>query len=791
MTLTAGARLGPYEILAPLGAGGMGEVYKARDTRLERDVALKVLPTHLAEDRAALARFEREAKAVASLSHPDILAIHDFGKHGNTTYAVMELLEGETLRDRLGRGRLPLRQVIEYGVHIARGLAAAHEKGLIHRDLKPENLFLTRDGRLKILDFGLARARAEAAGADVAGAPTVSGTEPGTVLGTVGYMSPEQVRGQPVDHLSDLFALGCVLYEMATGQRAFHRGSPSDTLAAILRDEPPEPAPGSGMPPPLERIVRHCLEKNQEARSHSAHDVAFALEALAPEATAVAPPRPASLMRRWLPAALAVAVLVGSFALWRQLRSGARPGARPPAPVRSLAVLPLANLSGDPEQQYFADGMTEALITDLAQLSGLKVISRTSIMQYKDSRKPLPQIARELGVEAVVEGSVQRHGDRVRISAQLIQAPSDTHLWARSYEAELRDILALQSKIARAIAGEIRLRLAPEEVRRLVSARRVNPEGHEAYLKGIHHFSRITLEGFEKARTHFERAIALDPDYAPPHAQLGMLFATMAVFGGMSPGDAAPRATSATARALELDDNLAEAHLARAIVLRDLEWDFAGSEREFRRTLELNPNHALARDMYGILLLIVGRYPEAEEQMRRALDLDPLNLDASNNLGFSLLAQRDYDRAIQAYRQTIELDPSFLMAHRELGLVLAHAGRPAEAVAEVEKAAALSRDPFTLAYVGHVYALAGRAAEARQILAGLERDAATQPISPFFLAYVQVALGEREAALRNLEEAFQQRQPQMIWIAMDPGLDPLRRDPRFRDLLRRVGLPSG
>jgi len=612
-------------------------------------------------------------------------------------------------------------------------------------------------------------------------------------MGTVGYMSPEQVRGQPVDHLSDIFALGCVLYEMASGSRAFQRDSASDTLAAILRDEPPEPDPGAGIPPALERIVRHCLEKNREARSHSAHDVAFALEAIAPSAHGAPPAVPAAAAARrrrpWALAALAIAGFAG-LALWWQIRPTG-PGAGPaPSPVRSLAVLPLANLSGDSEQEYFADGMTEALITDLAQLSGLKVISRTSIMQYKDSRKPLPQIARELGVEAVVEGSVQRQGDRVRISAQLIQAPTDTHLWARSYEAELRDVLALQSDIARAIAQEIRLQLAPEEAQRLASARRVNPQAHEAYLKGMHHVMRVNLEDFAKARSYFERAIELDPDYAPPYAQLGWLFDTMAVFGGMSPREAAPLAKAAIARALELDDGLADAHLARACVLRDLDWDFAGAEREFQRTLELNPGHALGRDMYAVLLAALGRLSEAEAQMRRAKELDPLNLDVNNNVGFILYAQRDYDRAIEQYRKTIDLDPSFVMAHRELGVVLSQAGRLEEAVSEARRAADLSPDPYTLSVLGHVSALAGREAEARKILAELESSAQRSAAAPQHVAYVLLGLGERSAALDRLEAAYDERQPQLIWMGLDPSFDPLRAEPRFQDLLRRIGVPD-
>jgi tetratricopeptide (TPR) repeat protein len=378
----------------------------------------------------------------------------------------------------------------------------------------------------------------------------------------------------------------------------------------------------------------------------------------------------------------------------------------------------------------------------------------------------------------------------VRISAQLIQAPTDTHLWARSYEAELRDILSLQSDVARAIAGEIRLQLAPEQAARLTGAPQVHPEAHEAYLKGLHHMARVSLEDFAKARSHYERAVAVDPSYAPPYAQLGFLYATMAVFGGMSPREAAPLAKAATAKALELDDGLADAHLARACVLRDLDWDFAGAEREFQRTLELNPGHGFARDMYGVLLGVLGRFAEAEAQLRKAQELDPLNLDISNNLGFILYAQRDFDRAIVQYRKTIDLDPSFVMAHRELGMVLSQAGRLEEAVSEAQKAAALSPDPYTLSVLGHVSALAGREAEARKILAELESSAQRSVAAPQHVAYVLLGLGERPAALDRLEAAYAERQPQLIWMGLDATFDPLRTEPRFQELLRRIGLPD-
>jgi non-specific serine/threonine protein kinase len=493
-----GTTLGHYRIVEKIGEGGMGEVYRARDERLDRDVAIKVLPEEVAEKPDRLARFEREAKAVAKLNHPNILDVYELGDHEGRPFMATELLEGETLRERLSGTSLGWRKATEIGAAIADGLGAAHEAGICHRDLKPDNIFITSDGRVKILDFGLAR-DVKAASADETHSPTVSRyTDPGAVMGTAGYMSPEQVRGEQADARSDIFALGSVLYETATGRRAFARDTAAETMTAILREEPEEPAAAdTAVAPELQRIITRCLEKNPEERFQSARDLAFALHSVSTDQVV---PRmkltegKTTQMRKapWTVAVVSVVVL-GAVAVMFGLGvfdGGAPAGER--ASIRSIAVLPLENLTGDPEQEYFVDGMTEALIADLAQIEALKVISRTSAMRYKNTDKPLPQIARELNVDGIVEGSVLRAGERVRITAQLIHASTDRNVWAKSYERGLEDILSLQKEVARAVATEIRVRVTEPEHDRLLEAGRLNPEAYENYLRGRWFWNRWT-----------------------------------------------------------------------------------------------------------------------------------------------------------------------------------------------------------------------------------------------------------------------------------------------------------
>ena len=555
----------------------MGEVYRAKDSKLDRDVAVKVLPESVASNPDMLARFEREAKAVAALSHPNILAIHDYGSQDGVAYAVMELLEGETLRDRLDRGHVPPKQAIDFTMQVARGLSAAHEKGIVHRDLKLENLFVSKDGHVKILDFGLAKRTEKTASGEETSAPTQSkGTEPGTVMGTVGYMSPEQVRGREVDHRSDIFSLGTILYELLSGKRAFKRDTASDTMAAILRDEPPELSEsGANVSPALEELVRHCLEKKPEDRFQTARDLAFnlaqassgavssrpAVPVAAKSTTALEPRRKALRI-----AGIVLAAAVAASLVWYLARRFG-PGSRSVV-IRSIAVLPLDNYSGDPSQDYFAEGMTDELTADLATISRLRVISRGSAMQFKGrQRPPTPEIARILDVDAVVEGSVLRSGDRVRITAELVDARADKQLWAKSFERNSRDVLALQDELASAIAGEIHVQLTPNERTRLAAAPTVNPEAHDAYLKGRYFFNRPSDENLSKAIALFEETVRLSPDFAPAYSGLSDAYLWAAFNEGvLTSSEAKPKAKAAAEKATQLDPDSAEAHTSLAVL---------------------------------------------------------------------------------------------------------------------------------------------------------------------------------------------------------------------------------
>ena len=797
MALSAGTRLGPYEVLAPLGAGGMGEVYRARDTRLGREVAVKVLPAAFSADPDRLRRFEQEARAASALNHPNILTIYDVGTHDSAPYVVSEFLDGETLRERLAGATLPARKAMDYGIQIAEGLAAAHEKGIVHRDLKPENLFVTKDGRVKILDFGLAKlTQPEVASGALTEVPTATaGTEPGVVMGTVGYMSPEQVRGQRADPRSDIFAFGAILYEMLTGRRAFRGDSAIETMNAILKDEPPEiSASRPGLSPALDRVVRRCLEKSPEERFQSARDLAFALQetvsgtAAAPPATALPASRSRSIL--WftslglsLVALLVVLIATNAGGLRGRLR-GRATGPR----IESLAVLPLENLSHDPEQEYFADGMTEELITDLAQIRSLRVISRTSVMAYKATKKPLPQIGRELNADAILAGSVQKSGDRVRITAQLIHAATDRHLWARSYERDLRDVLSLQGEVARAVTKEIRAAVTPQEEARLAKVRPVDPEAHELYLKGRYYWNKRTESDVRRGLEFFQKAIERDPAYALAYDGLSGAWLALGFYEGLSPRETFPRAKAAATKALEIDDGLAEARAALAMVNLLFEWNWAQAESEFKKTLELNPNYPAGHHWHAEFLTAMGRHEEAVAEARRARELDPLSLIINAWVGRQLYFSRRYDEAIAECRKTLELDTNFVPAHWLLGSALVQKARYPEAVAEFQEAVRLTEgSPRYLARLGHAYAVMGKLDEARRLLDQLVELSRHRHVSSYNLAVVALGLGERDRALGWLEKAYEERSSQMCFLKVEPLWDALRPDPRFHEVLRQVG----
>jgi serine/threonine-protein kinase len=769
----------------------MGEVYRARDTRLDRDVAIKVLPERTARDAHALSRFRRETKALAALSHPNILMILDVGEHENDSYAVMELLEGDTLRERLRTLGLDWRKALEIAAAIADGLAGAHARGIVHRDIKPENLFLTKNGVVKILDFGLARTGVPDF-TDPAAATLTVATQPGLVLGTVNYMSPEQVRGQMTDARCDIFSLGCVLHEMLTGKPPFARETSAETMTAILRHHPVLPSQGgSRVPPGIDPVVAKCLEKNADDRFHSAYDLAFTLRSvLAGSGATVARRRP---RLPWPAKAavgllLAAALFVGSFMFRRELRLVRREAGKT---IDSLAVLPMENVSRDPEQEYFVDGMTEALISDLAKIGGLKVISRTSVMRYKATTKSLPEIAKELNVDAVVEGSVLRVGERVRITAQLIHAATDEHLWTESYDRDLRDVLRLHSELARTIAQEIKGTLTAQEQTRMVEARPINPEAYEAYLKGRFFWDKRTSDDLQKAIEYFEQAVSLDPAWPLGYAGLADAYSLMPWYAAMPPSEAIPKARAAAAKALQMDESLGEAHATMAKLAVSYDWDWPTAEREYDRAIALSPNYATAHQWYSEHLLITGRHDAAIREITKAQELDPLSPVIGAQAGVVHYMAGDFAQAETRLRKTLELNPDFTGAKLSLAITLFLQGRLAEAITKAQEAVRLSNNgaPYA-AVLAYVYAKAGQPEEARRILDELTARSTEAYVAPTLFALVHAGLDERDRMFEWLERAYQERDVLLSRTLPDPLLAPMRSDPRFADLLRRVGLPE-
>jgi serine/threonine-protein kinase len=789
VTLEPGTRLGRYQIVAPLGAGGMGEVYRARDPDLGREVAIKVLPSAHSADPERLRRFEQEARAAGALNHPNILAIHDVGTRARTPYVVSELLEGETLRESLSSGALTTATSIDYAVQIAQGLAAAHARGIVHRDLKPENLFLTRDGRVKILDFGLAKlVRSAEGGGGEDQTPTLTrDTMPGTVLGTAGYMSPEQVAGRPADHRSDIFSLGAVLYEMLTGCQAFKRETGAETMHAILKEDAPALSGRSGIPVSLARVVQRCLQKRPEDRFQSAHDVAFALQAVS-EAPESRRKGPRAALAAGLAVLIAGVIAISSGGLKGRLSRGSTLDS-----IRSIAVLPLQNLSGDPEQEYFADGMTDALTFDLAKIGALRVISRTTAMRYKGTKKPLPEIARDLNVDAIVEGSTLRSGGRVRISAQLVRAATEQSLWADSYERDLRDVLSLQSDLARTIAHEIRVTVTPEEREDLAKVRVVNPAAHELYLKGRFFWDKRNQQTMGRAIAYFQQAIDKDPTYAAAYSGLADCYSSSGFsydLGSIAPTEAFPKAKAAVAKALEIDDEVADAHSSQGFIKLTYDWDFSGAEAEFKRALELDPRLANAHHWYAHNLIAMGRENDALAESKRALELDPLNPILSTHLGWHYVMAQDYDSAIAQLRKTLDFDPNYGLAHWYLGLAYEQKRMYPEAIRALERADdLLGRHLVVEADLAHVHAVSGNPRAARKILGGLRELSGQRYVSALEIAVICFGLGQKDEAFEWLDKAYAERADLLIYLKNDPRLGSLRAEERFRDLLHRVGLP--
>ncbi len=751
MTLSAGTRLGPYEVLAKLGAGGMGEVYRARDTRLDREVAIKVLPERLAQDAGALARFEREAKVVASLSHPNILAIHDFGREGPVAYAVTELLEGETVADRLLQGPLPWRRAAEISIAVAEGLSAAHVKGIIHRDLKPQNLFLTTDDRVKILDFGLARRDQPISADDATAAPTQTGTMPGTVLGTVGYMSPEQVRGEPTDARTDLFAFGCLLYEMASGQRAFHRRTAADTMAAVLNEGPAE-APVQNLPLGLRHLILRSLEKNPQTRFQSAHDLAFALKELLRTPSGEMP-----------------------------LSSGSHR-----RPLESLAVLPFANASGDADAEYLSDGIADTIIQTLSRLPNLRVMARSTLSRYRGVDVDPRLVGTELRVGAVLTGRVLHRGESLVVKAELVDARDGSQIWGETYNRRLEDLLALEADISREISEKLRLKITGEEVDRLARRSTESPAAHRLYLRGRFFLEKRSAESLRKAIEHFQQAIEEDPEYALAYAGIAECYDFQGFYGYRSPNESFPKAKAAANRALELDATIPEAYAARGVARFYYDWDVPGAEADYLKAIAAGPSYANARQYHAVLLAAVSRFDESFAEVGRAEELDPLSLPIKTTASWTRLLSRRFDEAVERLEAAIEMDPSFVPVRNVLTWAYLSKGDHARALEEGRTIS--GRGTNFLATFGVACAAAGRRTDADAVLRELEEISRQSYVSQVHVCFVHAWLGDAERAFQALDRAVRERDWNLIMLDVDPRADPLRADSRFEDVLRRVGL---
>jgi eukaryotic-like serine/threonine-protein kinase len=755
-----GRTISHYRILTKLGAGGMGEVYLAEDTALGRKVALKLLPEAHADEQSATRRLIREAQAAAQLDHPNICSIYEAGQDDGVGFIAMQLIEGQPLSERLESSRLPVDEILEIASQIADGLSEAHRHGIVHRDIKPHNVMLNTRGQAKLMDFGLAKTFRPPS-EPLTEAETEL-TRPGTIVGTIAYMSPEQLRGDVVDSRSDVWSFGVLLHEMAAGVRPFRADRSADLMSAILRDRPvPRPSEiGDGFGP----IIDRCLKKNPAERFQDAGQVHAAVEIL--RSTRASKSTPATKKSR-----------VTSTS--RRAR---------PAQIRSLAVLPLENHSADPEQEYFAEAMTESLLTDLAQIGGLRVVSRTSVMRYKNTRTPLPDIARELNVDGIIEGSVLRVGDRVRITAQLIHGPTDQHLWAKSYERDMVDILALQSEVARSIADEIRVKLTPRERSRLSTVRRINREAHEAYLKGIYHFDRLDMG---RGMQYFLESTQIDPTYAPAWGRLARGYYYLGLFGVMAPVDAFSKLKEAAWKAQDLDPELAEAYGWRAMASLYYDWNWTAAGEELRRALELKPNHAEISHFYGHYLMVMGLAEQGLAACEHAMKLDPLGTIITACVGWHCLFSRQVDDAIAPALRALSMDPNLFWAHTILGWAYEQKGRSADAISEYEKAIPLSGGMvLNVAALAHALARFGRTKETHDVLAKLMEQRKTSYVSAYDIATIHVALGDRDSAFKWLDEAYAEHASFLIHINWDPRLDGLRSDPRFGDLLRRIGLPS-
>ena len=824
--LKAGSRVAHYRIFSLLGEGGMGRVYLAEDTKLHRKVSLKFLSADVTKDHERLRRFEQEARAASALNQPNIITIHEIGEQDGHQFIATEFIDGQTLRERL-RSPLDLDESLEIAIQVASALAAAHRVNIVHRDIKPENIMIRKDdGLVKVLDFGLAKMSVlRSATMDPEADTQLRNTAPGVVMGTAAYMSPEQARGETVDERTDIWSLGVVLYEMIAGCSPFVASTSNEIISAILSRETPAPLTRYSrlVPERLEEIVEKALTKNKDERYQTSKDLLIDLKRLqqtlqlkAASERTTWPDRivsavtdgQATVSKAETSAALTLqassaeyivnqvrshkrAVLL-SLALVLLIAAGmfiyawrSRETAAPSRPeIKSLAVLPLENLSGDASQEYFADGMTEALISNLSQIKALKVISRTSVMRYKGSRESLPIIAQALGVDAVIEGSVQRSGGRVRVTAKLVPATTDAAIWSRNYERELSDILKLQSDVAQAIAAEVRVQLTPDEQNRLASTRPIDPKAHEAYLLGRYHLAKLNESDLSRAVDYFQEAIRIEPDFAAAYAGLSRAWSERGIWGAKSYIEVETAARAAARKALQIDPANSSAHTSMCMILINYDHNYSAAEEEIKRAIEIDPGSAEAYVAYGWLLQVLGRHEEVRQVMEKAEQLDPASSRIQGDFGRMLYRARKYDEAEKHLKRSIELDPNNYGSYGRLGDVYIEMGRFGDAIAMFEKSRSIQPQGAHALRLAVVYARMGN----RQ--AALNALTTTSNRSPWELARLYTALGLPDKAFNILNESIDKHDVLLTNLKEDPGFEKLHSDPRWKLILRRLNFPD-
>ena len=832
MAVTTGTHLGHYEIRSQLGAGGMGEVYLAQDTKLDRKVALKILPAEVAADNERMRRFIQEAKAAAALNHPNIAHVYEIDEVDGLHFIAMEFIDGETLRQHMIRGRMTVGEALDAAIQIASALAAAHEAGIVHRDIKPENIMIRRrDAYVKVLDFGVAKLTESPAISSNTEASTLFKTAEGMVFGTILYMSPEQARGSETDARTDIWSLGVVLYEIVAGCLPFEGSTTSDVLAAILSEKEPPPLArfAREVPAELERIVEKALRKEREKRYQTIKDMMLDLESLkhrlefeaelersrspvasssttvtenSNEMTAAGTAAPVTLggeaaqtasvteslasrikhHRRNLIIALAVLVVAAASLAYLFY------SARPAGAIDSIAVLPLVNASNDPNTEYLSDGISEALINSLTELQQLRVIARSTAFRYKGREVDPQAVGRELNVRAVLMGRVRQVADTLNIQVDLVDATTGAQLWGKEYERRVSDVLSVKQAIGREVTEKLRLRLSGEEQQRLVKRDTTNADAYQFYLRGRYYWNKRTADGLRKAIEQFQQAIDHDPNYALGYVGLADSFVLLEEYAGVPASETLPKARAAADHALQIDDSLAEAHTSSAFIYQKL-WRWAEAEAEYKRAISLNPNYPTAHHWFSIYFRTKGQIDDAMREIRRAQELDPLSPVFSVNVGEIYLLQNDINSAIEQSQRIIELDPGFPYAHDVLGAAYLKQQRYQEAKAEFLKAVELSgRASQVLSHLGYCYAVTGRRVEALAILKELEEKYARRESIGQYAADVYAGLGDKDQAFAWIEKDFQQhsgRLPEMTWRF---GFEDLRSDPRYADLVRRMGL---